>query len=114
MSQVLQREETLDSCLLGAMETFRNGCNFRLLCKQDGSTHLTYGCYGVHVNLVQGKERLLMNWLNSNMGKEGAARLQVEPKTIMELLSRRPCAVCGGARHEAAIAKATGDATSSV
>lgn len=100
MTIVLQKEETLDSCLLGAMETFPNGCNFRLVCMRDGSTYLEYGCYGVHVNLVQGRERLLMQWLEANKGKDGLARLDVKRETIMELLRRHPCAVCGGSLHE--------------
>jgi len=100
MTTILQKEETLDSCLLGAFETFLNGCNFRLLIKRDGTPYLTYGCYGVHTNLVQGKQRLLMNWLEENKDDDGKARLNADKKTILELMSRRPCNRCGGTRHE--------------
>jgi hypothetical protein len=104
VTEILQREETLDSCLLDGMETFPNGCNFRLVRKSGGATYLEYGCYGVHVNLVQGRQRLLMGWLEQNKDCDGRALLSnVKPETIRELRKRAPCDVCGGMRHDISV-----------
>lgn len=52
---------TLDDALL-SMSTFPNGCDFRL--RFEGKRiFLEWGCYGVHVNLVQGAQRALTEWL---------------------------------------------------
>ena len=100
MTEILQQEETLDSCL-SAVETFRNGCNFRALIKSNGDAFLSYGCYGVLVNIARGKERLLMEWLEKNKGADGYALLKIKPETKMELMRQRPCSVCGGLMMEA-------------
>lgn len=96
MTEILQREETLDSCLIAGVCTFRNGCNFRLKIEKDGTPYLSYGCYGVHVNLAQGQEKLLMHWLEKNKATDGYARLNIRPETKMHLMKQRPCEVCGG------------------
>lgn len=91
----LQKSITLDDALLAGVETFRNGCNFRLLGKSDGSYWLEMGCY-LLVNLAQGEERLLMSWLGGRNATE-PKQLDglVKPETIMELLKRDPCQCCG-------------------
>jgi len=96
MDMVLQERVTLADCLL-SMSTFANGCDFTLIFKSDGSVNLDYGCYGLHVNLVQGKRRLLMNWLDRNPSGEIPPGCE---KELAELKSRRPCALCGGFKFE--------------
>lgn len=98
MSVVLQKpkpEVTLDAALLEGVRTFTNGCNFTLQFeKRRRPPLLRYGCYGVHINLAQGAERLLMDWL----GEGGNERelTDVSPETIIELQKRKPCPQCGG------------------
>lgn len=98
MSPIILREAqpavTLDDALL-SMTTFPNGCNFRLRI-EGRRKFLEYGCYGVHPYLTQGAARLLMLWLNQ--GNDGRRELTdiVAPETIMELMARPPCRVCGG------------------
>ena len=97
--KILQKEVLLDECLLESVRTFRNGCNFRLV-KKHKKYFLEYGCYGVHTNLAQGKERLLIRWLEAN--KDGDLRAELtnaDPYTILELLKRKPCEICGGTKH---------------
>jgi hypothetical protein len=95
MSEVLQRQVTMDEALLSGVQTYRNGCNFRLIVKADGSYWLEHGCYGLP-HLAQGAERLLFNWLG-----DGPRKLEASPKTLHELLRREPCRWCGGTLHEA-------------
>src|SRR5260221_295675 len=80
-SVVLQEEVTLEDALLGGMSTFPNGCNFRVLFDERGQPWLEYGCYGVLVNLTQGKERLLHHWLKGVL-EEPAMKLKVMLKMI--------------------------------
>ena len=97
--EILQRKVSLDECLLEGVQTFKNGCNFRLIKKHE-KYFLEYGCYGVHVNLVQGKEYLLMRWLAANKGAEHIAALtNADPHTIIELIKRKPCKICDGTKH---------------
>lgn len=96
MSTVLQAAQTpvtLDDALL-SMSTFYNGCDFKLRTETDGKIFLTYGCYGVHRNLVTGANRLLMLWLEESGGEREL--LDVSPETILQLRARKPCARCGG------------------
>ena len=98
----LQPRVTLDEAMLAAFETFRNGCNFRLRRMADGSNWLEYGCYGVHVNLSQGSERLLMQWVG--VGDKYQPRQidgLVKPETIVALMKREPCRECGGMQFQA-------------
>ena len=107
MSKILQERVTLDEAALDGINTFPNGCNFRLLFDEQGIPWIEYGCYGVHINLVQGKERLLYNWFIRElenpstkltmMRKKLPQRipLPISPETIMELLKRVPCKQCG-------------------
>lgn len=106
---VLQKQRTLDEVLLSAVRTFRNGCNWRLV-KEDTVWFLEWGCCGVHVNFLNGDEKLLFNWfcsdepLTSNLRKL-MVKLNTDGRylngnikwiTLDELLKRPPCKVCGG------------------
>lgn len=103
---VLQRQITLDEAVLEGIRTFRNGCNFRVLFEGDRAW-LEYGCYGVHRNLTQGTERLLMQWLDAETPEQKFIRLaegrpknprkllDVSQETFMELKKRKPCECCG-------------------
>lgn len=83
---------TLDDALL-SMSTFLNGCDFRL-CFEGRRTFLEFGCYGVHVNLVQGPTRLLMAWLQEGAGRRELLGIRLE--TFVAIQSRKPCSCCGG------------------
>jgi hypothetical protein len=93
---------TLDA-VLGGLETFRNGCNFRV--KFDGhDAYLEYGCYGVHVNLMQGMERMLHDWYTAGLpdGYDFAPKfyhlpklLPISEETKIALMKRKPCECCG-------------------
>lgn len=88
---------TLDDALL-SMSTFPNGCDFRL--RFEGQRiFLEWGCYGVHVNLVQGPRRTLTEWLQA-AGRNDRELIpsQIQPETLVELKSRKPCLQCGGFR----------------
>ena len=107
MSVVLQERVTLDEAVLEGVRTFRNGCNFRILFDEHGKPWLESGCYGVHINLVQGKERLLFKWFDGILNEpvvklklmtkmiEPRVPLDVSPETVYELKTREPCARCG-------------------
>lgn len=97
MEIVLQERKTLDEVVLEAIETFPNGCNFRLIFHED-KTWIEYGCYGVLVNLATGSEKLLLEWFtNGNKYAQAYRRLlPINPTTRMELLKREPCKICGG------------------
>jgi hypothetical protein len=107
MSAVLQEQVTLDDAVLGGMRTFPNGCNFRVLFDESGQPWLEYGCYGVHINLTHGKERLLHQWFKGILDDprmklklmlkmmEPRVPLEVRPETVLELKKREPCSVCG-------------------
>lgn len=86
---------TLDDALL-SMSTFPNGCDFRLRF-EGRRIFLEWGCYGVHVNLVQGANRALTEWLQSvGRADRELLRSQIQPETLVELKSRKPCQQCGG------------------
>ena len=96
---ILQEQVTLDQALISGMETFRNGCNFRLRIDAEGEPWLEYGCYGVHLNLSQGTERLLMLFVG--VGNDyRPKKLDIHPTTLNILLKRKPCDVCGGIRFK--------------
>jgi hypothetical protein len=78
------------------MSTFRNGCDYRLRFEGE-KVFLEYGCFGVLVNLVTGKSRLLMRWHEAN--PDGRIDDKVSKETIAELLKRAPCKECGGFIH---------------
>lgn len=90
---------TLDAALL-SMETFPNGCDFRL--RFEGKRiFLEWGCYGVHVNLVQGPRRALTLWLQeAGRGDRELIPAQIQPETLLELKKRKPCEQCGGFRFK--------------
>lgn len=90
---ILQQERTLDQAAIGGIKTFRNGCNFRLVIDEDRKPWIEYGCYGVHINLCQGDEKLLYQWFL----RQGEKRclLPVSHETKYELLKRDPCPICG-------------------
>ena|SRR5271157_2541470 len=106
---ILQKEVILDQACLDGIKTFPNGCNFRLVSWAD-NLFLEYGCCGVHRNLVQGAERLLMNYLEDRSNpfqkmadimfrrRDKLRLLDISPETKIALLDRRPCAQCGGTR----------------
>jgi hypothetical protein len=97
--EVLQKQITLDDALLAGVRTYRNGCNFRLITKADGSRWLEYGCYCL-INLEYGPSALLISWLGRDSVR--AKRLDgVHPETIVELLKRAPCECCGAPWFEA-------------
>jgi hypothetical protein len=95
---------TLDEMLLDGIETFTNGCNFTLRF-EGPRTFLEYGCYGVHLNLAQGAERELMQWLDGS-GPRGRGKerelVGVHPETVAKLKMRKPCQCCGGFLFKAA------------
>ena len=94
---ILQEKRTLDDVLKTSVRTFRNGCNFKLRYELDKQYYLQYGCYGLLVNLINGDEKLLYNWLKNS--EEGIKKLSgiVSPDTIDYLLKQKPCKLCGGA-----------------
>ena len=109
---IIQKEITLDDAMLDGFKTYRNGCNFKLISKQDGSLWLDYGCYCL-VNLLTGNERLLRDFLENQEPKEKLSNILandkhtrrridglIKPETINELLKREPCQVCGGFMFE--------------
>jgi hypothetical protein len=97
MKVILQKEITLDTAMINGFKTYRNGCNFILRKKQDGTYWLEYGCYCL-INLLTGEARLLRNFLKETKIEEPSRRIDnlVEPETINILLSREPCQCCGG------------------
>ena len=95
---LLQEERSLDDVLKNSLKTFRNGCNFSLVKEKDEKFYLEFGCYGVHVNLLTGDEKLLYKWFmrdNPNGGKKCISDL-VSHETIAFLLAKEPCKQCGG------------------
>ena len=97
-----QEAVTLDECLLDQVTTFTNGCDYRLLCRLDGTHWLEIGCYGIHVNLVQGKGLILYQWFTENNDELKPKKLTgvALPQTIRELALRPQCNVCGGMRWD--------------
>jgi hypothetical protein len=93
MEIVLQEKRTLDDVALSAFETFRNGCNYRLVVT-NGVPEIEYGCYGVHVNLETGDHRLMLAWFRSQ-GEE-RCHFPISKPVLAELMKREPCKVCGG------------------
>lgn len=89
-------EYSIDDALL-SMSTFYNGCDFRLFFDGD-KTYVEYGCYGCHINLVQGANRALMLWVDGGNGRRDVH--EAKPETIIELKKRRPCKECGGFRFK--------------
>lgn len=96
MPVILQQEKTLDDVLLSAMNTFYNGCNFRLVKREDGCFYLQYGCYGVHTNMTSGDEKLLHVYLSDTPNNERKLTHTTKPETIIDLMQRKPCKRCGG------------------
>ena len=105
---ILQEQVTLDEAMIDGFKTYRNGCNFKLVTKSDGSHHLEYGCYCL-VNLLTGNAKLLQVFLLSVEPIEKLRNLTdgishprrridglVSPKTISELMKYEPCSCCGG------------------
>lgn len=100
MSAVLQKQITLDEAALGAIKTFPNGCSYRLIVFPN-KTLVEFGCYGVHVNLVQGSERLFLRWFYPGpypIRGEYQKEIDISPETRQALLAREPCTLCGGNR----------------
>jgi hypothetical protein len=107
MTTILQPQITLDEAVLGGVQTFPNGCNFRVLFDEHGQPWLEYGCHGVLVNLCTGKERLLYKWFQGILDEpavklklmlkmmEPKVPLEVSPETVLELKRREPCRRCG-------------------
>jgi len=94
---------TLDDAVLGGIKTFRNGCNFRIKFDRHDA-YLEYGCYGIHVNLMQGMERLLHDWYVVDLpeGYDFAPKfcrlpklLPISEETKIEIMKRKPCECCG-------------------
>lgn len=81
---------------LKAITPFRNGCSFRALFEPDGRVLLEPGCY-LLVNLVQGADRVFLDWWRANNKKPFAA--DVTPETIMAMKAMRTCSWCGGSLH---------------
>lgn len=96
MSIILQKQITLDEAILEGVKTFRNGCNFRIKI-DDGGLTLEYGCYGVHMYLCQGAERLLLEWLtDGELSVDNPKKaLPISRETLMALMERNPCDRCG-------------------
>ena len=93
----LQERVTLDQAVLKGVRTFPNGCNFRLVfC--GSKVEIEYGCYGVHVNLVNGTEKLLLDWFTDGDYRKPMGRklLPIHPRTAVEMKKRHPCGICGG------------------
>lgn len=90
---------TLDEAVLEVLETFYNGCNYRILFKENGDAYLEFGCYGVHINLIQGIKRLLLEWFcdgKCNIHKLYSPKLlPISVETKEELMKRKPCKRCG-------------------
>jgi len=97
---ILQQERTLDDVLKSSVETFENGCNYRLVKESDGLYYLELGCYGVHPYLLTGDKRLLYNWFSEINEPRRKLSGVAEPETILYLLSQKPCKICGGARFK--------------
>lgn len=101
----LQKRVTLDEALLAGVETYRNGCSFRLVRKADNTWWLAPGCY-LLVNLITGPRFLLWEWLTKpdypRDGEVPPRQLDgfVKPETLMTLLARPQCECCGGVRME--------------
>ena len=95
---VLQERVTLDDALLTNMRTYRNGCNWRLVKELDDNYYLEYGCDGVYVNLVTGSAKMLYKWFIEEPGNLRKLSGIVSPETILELLKKKPCTVCGGTK----------------
>lgn len=88
---VLQKEITLDEALIKGIQTFYNGCNFRIWVDSMDQMWLEMGCYGVHTYLANTHVKLLLNWL----GTQDKKFLPVFPRTRYEILKRKPCLGCG-------------------
>lgn len=86
-----------DEAFLKAIETFYNGCSYTLEVVSSTEVLIGWGCYGVHVNLVQGASAHVCDWLIAQIGNQSdlRVRLPVRPETIVELLKREPCPRCG-------------------
>lgn len=95
---VLQEKVTLDDAVLSA-STFPNGCDWAFYFEPDG-VYMGYGCYGVHINLLTGKRKLLYKWFIDQAKPksditDARVRLPIHAETIRELKIRKPCDVCG-------------------
>ena len=96
---VLQERVTLDDAVLSA-STFPNGCDWAFYFEPDGNVYMGYGCYGVMINLVTGKRKLLYKWFIDQAKPDSdvtnaRVRLPIHAETIRELKSREPCKICG-------------------
>lgn len=97
---VLQKKVTLDDAVLSS-STFPNGCDWAFYFEPDGSVYMGYGCYGVMINLVTDKRKMLLNWFIDNTPKTRTdtspfrVRLPIHAETIRKLKARQPCDVCG-------------------
>lgn len=99
-SIVLQEKVTLDEAVVDVVRSYRNGCNYALYFHGD-EVEIGYGCDGVLINLLGGKEKLLWKWFDAQhaYGDKTPANfrvpLPVSKPTIMVLKKKRPCDVCG-------------------
>lgn len=86
-----------DEAFLQAVKTFYNGCSYTLEVSSSTEVLIGWGCYGVHVNLVQGLAAQVCDWLEGEIGMQSdlRVRLPVSPETIVQLLKRKPCSRCG-------------------
>jgi len=96
---VLQEKVTLDDAVLSA-HTFKNGCDWAFYFEPDGNVYMGYGCYGVMINLLTGKSKLLYKWFIEQAKPpsdvSGARiKLPIHNETIRILKAREPCALCG-------------------
>jgi len=97
---VLQEKVTLDDAVLSA-STFPNGCDWAFYFEEDGSVWMGYGCYGVMINLLTGKRKLLYKWFVENTPQTASdvsnhkVRLPIHAETIRRLKARQPCEMCG-------------------
>ena len=94
---VLHERVTLDDAVLSA-STFPNGCDWAFYFEADGSVRMGYGCFGVLINLIHGKRKLLYNWFVNNrqgVGDGAKAVLPISEETKAKLKTREPCKICG-------------------
>ena len=98
---VLQEKITLDDAVLSA-STFPNGCDWAFYFDSaTGDVRMGYGCYGVLINLLTGKRKLLYKYFIENADEtptdlnDHKVLLPISEETKAELKTREPCKICG-------------------
>lgn len=93
MKIILESED-----FLKAFTPFFNGCDFKMIMKQNGDVFCDIGCY-LLINLLNGAEKYLFEKYKENGDKPFKINIPVEVR--VEILKQPPCRHCGGTLFQA-------------